>query len=220
MSSTSKSIYSRARRDEKHQRLDITIQEEGPGSLRMKVDAEMNEVGILFRLCAVLYSYQWNIQSARIYTPGPDAISDEFHIVTGQDPAAPTTMNETSMRGLIDDLEKLLFAGVSVLEYLTEHHARVPGKQVERDNPGESCDVVLLNEGKQSVIEVTASDRPGLLLSLSQAFYLMDINIFEGEITTGPGGSVWNRFVVDPGDKRFQSKEFRRRLREELKVLF
>ncbi|MCR9144460.1 MAG: hypothetical protein NXI24_19635 [bacterium] len=215
MSSTSKSIYSRARGDEKHQRLDITIQEAGPGGLRMKVDAEMNEVGILFRLCAVLYSYHWNIQGARIYTPGPNAISDEFHIVTGED---PTAMNEDSMRGLIDDLERLLFGGVSVLEYLTEHHARVPAKERESSEGG--GDVVLLKQGQQSVIEVTAVDRPGLLLSLSQAFYLMDINISEGEITTQPDGAVWNRFAVDPADKRFQSPEFQRRLREELKVLF
>ncbi len=215
MSSTSKSIYSRARGDEKHQRLDITIQEEGSAGLRMKVDAEMNEVGILFRLCAVLYSYHWNIQGARIYTPGPNAISDEFHIVTAGD--QPTAMNEVSMRGLIDDLERLLFGGVSVLEYLTEREARVPARD---HNPGTGGDVQLLNQDNQSVIEVTASDRPGLLLSLSQAFYLMDINIFEGEITTQADGAVWNRFVVDPGDKRFQSPEFRRRLREELKVLF
>lgn len=214
-SSTTKSIYSRARSDEKHQRLDITIQEEGPGSLRMRVDAEMNEVGILFRLCAVLYSYQWNIRSARIYTPGPNSISDEFHIVKGLD---PTAMNEKSMRGLIDDLETLLFGGVSVLEYLTEHHARVPRSERETSN-ADTGDVVLLRQDRQSVIEVTAVDRPGLLLALSQAFYLMDINIFEGEITTDKDGGVWNRFVVDPADARFRSKEFLRRLREELKVL-
>lgn len=173
-SSTSRSIFSRARgargargeadgaADESHQRLDIAIQEEAPGVIRLKVDAAMNEVGILFRLCAVLYCYHWNIQNARINTPGPGAISDEFVIATGEGAA---TMNADSMRSLIDDLERLL-------------------------------------------------------LALSQAFYLMDINIFEAEITTQSDGSVWNRFTVDPNDKRFRSAEFQRRLQEELRVLF
>ncbi len=213
MNPTSKSIYSRARSDEKHHRLDITIQEEAPG-LRMKIDAEMNEVGVLFRLCAVLYSYGWNIRSARIHSPDEKRISDEFHIIPGEDPAV---MDEESVRNLIDDLERLLFAGVSVLEFLTERQARVPRYSQEA-----AGGKVSLKTGpkKRTYIEVTGPDQRGLLLSLSQAFYLMDINIFEAEIETTKEGGIRNTFYVDPGDARFQSPEFQRRLCEELQMLY
>lgn len=211
MKAPNKALYSRSVDDQNH-RLDVSLRDAPPG-VRLKIEAALNEVGVLFRLCAVLYSFNWSIQEARIASPESNRISDDFWIIPG---AGAGASSELQFRSMIDDLEKLLFGGVSVLEYLTQRKAAIPRTEFQAAH-GEVT--LSAKRGGETVIEITGRDKRGLLLILTQAFYLMDIDILEADIHTDPDGRVRNRFVVDPRDERFYSTEFQNRLCEELRVL-
>ena len=202
-------IYSRTLSEKRH-RLEIRVQEDS-GALRLGVEADMNEVRIPYRLCAVFYLYGLNILQARIRSPEGQGIQDEF-LVQLPEGSLPVP----AIRSMIDDLESMLFGGLSVLEYLSRHQAAVP-----RTLPGDREGAVFIEEVEgQLALVVSGRDRPGLLLALAQAFYLMDIDIVQAEIQTETaGGAVRNQFVVDPEDNRFESQEFQRRLLEELRSL-
>ena len=119
------------------------------------------------------------------------------------------------MKALVDDLERLLFGGVSVLEYLNEN--RTPAPRSSGNHPEGSITLKMTATGPE--IQVRGRDKPGLLLALAQAFYLMDINVIEANITTDSKGKIANEFRIDAADERFRSKEFQRRLVEDLKFL-
>ncbi|HMU84354.1 MAG TPA: hypothetical protein PKC35_13490, partial [Leptospiraceae bacterium] len=78
---------------------------------------------------------------------------------------------------------------------------------------------VELNFDEKPLLIVSGSDQPGLLLSLSQAFFLMDIDILEAVIHTDRMGVVRNQFLINPSDSRFGNAEFRKRLVEEIATL-
>ncbi len=210
MKAAHKSVFSRSV-DDLHHRLDISFREENPGA-RIRIEAALNEVGVFFRLCAVLYRFSCNVISARISTPDASRIADEFVVMPGAGRAALT---EADIRTMINDLESLLFGGLSVLDYLKQNQAKAPALK-----PGMPRGAIEIRADEtQTCIEITGRDKAGLLLCLAQAFYLMDIDIVEADIHTDPDGRVRNRFFVDVRDQRFQNPEFKARLAEELGLL-
>lgn len=210
MKGASRAVYSRSI-DEPQHRLDISIREMG-GGLRIRIEAGLNEVGVLFRVCSVLYAYEWAIVAAHINSPAADRISDEFEIMPR--PGAPP-VGEPELRAMVDDLESLLFGGLSVLDYLSARKASPPPPPPA----SAQAEIRVLHEGEQISIEIKGRDRNGLLLGLAQAFYLMDIDVREADIHTDPDGRIRNRFLVYPSDRRFASEEFCARLSEELRQL-
>ncbi len=198
------STYSSNQADKR--RLFVTIQKEDD-DYKLGVETAVNEVGVLFRLCAVLYVYGCDIVHARLSSSENNVVRDEFRIRT------EGTLGDDVIRRMIEDLEQLLFRGLSVLEYLTLKDASAPTVN-NRDGSVEIGE----NDG-HSVITVNTKDKQGLMLTLSQAFFLMDIDIFEASIETQRDGSVRNTFQVAPADKRFDNSEFRKRLGDELTAL-
>lgn len=183
--------------------LELRVRKNGdPDTYEMEVRTRMDEAGVLFRLCAVLFAHRCHIQYAGIGSQASE-VHDEFVV------RAEEELNEPRIRQMLADLRELLFGGLSVLEYLKRHH----GLPVPRACGGE---VSITIAGSLPTIEVMTQDQPGLLLTLAQAFYLMDISIAEAIITTEPSGAVRNTFRVLGTDARFVSPEFRRRLGEEL----
>lgn len=170
----------------------------------MRIESRKNETGVLFRICAVLFAHGFTVLSGKV-TSTSEGIEDEFTMerIDGQ------PSSDQTLRQMVSDFERLLFQGVSVLEYLQENHTRIPDRirrakgnvRLEQDPP---------------VLRITGSDQPGLLLTLSQAFFLMDLDIADAEIRTDSDGLVRNIFRVNPGDRRLLNAEFRRRLVEEL----
>ena len=129
--------------------------------------------------------------------------------------SANVELDESSLKLMIDDLERLLFDGISVLGYLTEHSREAPRPEI---GYGEG-QVFIRDLDEEVVIEVRGQDKAGLLLALSQAFYLMDISIMEASIFTDEKAQVHNLFLIDRSDLRFRNREFRTRLTEELRYL-
>lgn len=210
MESSERAIFSRVAGSSGH-RLDVGVLKE-PGGYRIKIESDGNEVGVLFRLAAVLYCHNWSVMEARINTPERTLISDEF-LIRADDPAQE--LDEMGLKAMIDDLERLLFDGVSVLGYLNERSREAPRPEI---GFGEG-QVFIRDLDEEIIIEVRGKDKAGLLLALSQAFYLMDISIMEASIFTDDKGQVHNLFLVDRSDIRFHNREFRTRLTEELRYL-
>ena len=168
----------------------------------LEVRTDRDEVGVLFRLCAVLYAHGCRIRHASIGKDGP-GIRDEFRIAPG------SALTEVKVQAILEDLRALLFEGLSVLAYLGGR-THLP---VSHSGGG---DVEITGASGDATIEVVTTDQPGLLLSLAQAFYLMDIDIEGAAVTPEPDGRVRNTFRIGGDDARFENAEFRRRLREEL----
>ncbi|MCE9597086.1 MAG: hypothetical protein K8S54_03885 [Spirochaetia bacterium] len=177
---------------------------------RLKIESEKNEVGVLFRLCAVLFVHGFSIVEGRIQSPKNYAIEDEFFL---QLVDSRSNLDEERATEMMNDFERLLFRGVSVLEYLTENERKIPAR--ERKWKGN----VDLTFDEKPMLIVSGSDQPGLMLALSQAFFLMDLDILEAFIHTDRLGVVRNQFLVNPSDRRFANAEFRKRLVEEIATL-
>ena len=184
--------------------LEVVVRE-SEGDYFLEITTGVNEVGLLFRLCAVLLAYDCDIASASIRTSGEE-VQDVFRIHR----AVP--LEPEAIKGIVSDLRSLLFDGVSVLEYLTK-------KGLQLESAGSPGGDVVIEPGPRPAILITTTDKPGLLTALSQAFYLMDIDILEAEIGTLPDGRVENRFYVDGNDDRFSQQAFCTRLSEELQTL-
>ncbi len=173
----------------------------------LRIESQKNETGVLFRICAVLFAHGFTVLSGKVAT-GPNGIEDEFTMerIDG-DPGS-----DQILRQMVIDFERLLFHGVSVLEYLQEHQKRIP------DRMRRARGTVRLDQDPP-VLRIAGSDQPGLLLTLSQAFFLMDLDIEDADIRTDSDGLVRNVFRVNPADTRLKNAEFRRRLVEELSDL-
>jgi len=177
---------------------------------RLKIESEKNEVGVLFRLCAVLYVHGFSILEGRIQSPKNIGIDDEFYLqlLSSQPP-----LDEKKATAMMNDFERLLFRGVSVLEYLTENERLIPARAKTWKG------TVDLTFDEKPFLTVSGSDQPGLMLALSQAFFLMDLDILEAFIHTDRLGVVRNQFLINPSDRRFENAEFRKRLVEEIGTL-
>ena len=186
---------------ESDHRLGLRLRAEGDEYL-LEVTTGTDEVGLLFRLCAVLFAHGCQIRQATIAT-APSGVHDEFRI------RSRAELTEVAVQNMLGDFRALLFGGLSVLGYL-RGRTSLP----EPACAGGEVDIAM--SGGVAKIEVTTPDQPGLLLSLAQAFYVMEINIAEARITTGADGRAQNTFHIAGTDHRFQNSEFRRRLGEEL----
>lgn len=196
-------LYSYSVLDKAHQ-LEFRVRPLGDEYM-LAVRTSADEVGVLFRLCAVLFVHGCSIREATI---GTDAggVRDDFRI-RSQEP-----ITEVGTQAMVADLRDLLFGGQSVLGYLKEQ-AEV---RVREPRGGQ----VTVQAGVDyHEIRLATRDQVGLLLSLTQAFYLMDISIQKATVTTRDDGQVTNTFHIDAGDERFGNAEFRRRLSDELTSL-
>lgn len=189
-------------------RIEVIFQEFLP-VYSIHIKADIDEVGVLFRLCAVLFRYGWNIETGKLGSGKEYTIDDEFSLSPLKKGA---TIDLAQMRQMLDDFETLLFGQLSVLEYLADC---LPEKENQVNTRGS---VQVVQNAEFATIEVEGEDKSGLLLILAQAFFLMDINIGRAEISTVEN-RIKNSFRIKGRDPRFDSKEFCARLKDELQNL-
>lgn len=86
-------------------------------SYALKVNISRNEIGIIYRVTAVLYVHGWNIEEAIAETSVDGYIQDIF-IVRRIDGEA---MTDEHLNAIHLDLKELFYGGVSVMNYLAKH---------------------------------------------------------------------------------------------------
>lgn len=201
-------IYSQPYR-RKTDRLNVTLTKEKGGYL-LVVDALRNAPETLYRLAAVLFVHEWNITHADICTLENLEIIDKF-LVRPVD--SDMAVDELKFENMMFDFEQLLFESPSVSTYLKEREAEL---RFDATGAGQ---VEFYLDANRTYIMLSGFDRPGLLLSITQVFAFMEIDILEARIHTAPGGQVRNSFLLNPTDGRFKDPRFRERLSDGLRML-
>ncbi len=169
-----------------------------------------NRPEILYRLCAVLYAYNWNIGSALIRTTAATEIEDRFVI---RPLYAEAATEQAKFAEMIEDYRDLLMTPSSVAGYLDRYQKKLIHRQTGRAEISFGRDPIRLR------VRVSVPDRPGLLLSILHIFSMMGIDILAAQIETDHEGVAQNTFLVNPGDERFERESFRTLLGDGLKIL-
>ena len=199
-------IYSQPYSRRTH-RLSITLAREND-RFRLKVETLKDAPGTLYRLCAVLFRHDWDIQSAEICSHVQDhQVIDEFVVRPLVDVA--DLVDEIKFEAMMTDFEKLLFEELEVNQYLAKHP--LPQPATGATSPA-SVQVQYENDGARTYLILSGPDCPGLLLMITGVFAGHDVDLLEAHIETSEDQSVRNRFLVNPTDQRFADPEFRESL--------
>lgn len=190
-------------------RLSITLKREGRAFL-LVVDTLTDAPGTLYRLCAVLFRHDWNIEQADICTHENNRVIDRFLVL----PAAGE-IDEIKFEAMMRDFEHLLFEGLDVAAYIADRPLPPPAG----DPDGETVTVEYVETSGRRYLSLSGRDRAGLLLSIARVFALHDVDILEARIQTNPDHTVRNSFLINPTDARFNDPEFRTQLSQELKAI-
>ncbi|MBE7440672.1 MAG: hypothetical protein HS115_19670 [Spirochaetales bacterium] len=164
-------------------------------------ETERDRPGVLFRIAAVLFANDWNIEQASIHTSG-SLIRDEF-LLSGQ--RSGQSLSQLVLEQMRAELETLLSDDLSVIDYLTIKNRDLPTgsftsggvEWVQVPGPG---------------IALTGRDKPGLLTVVAAVFHVVDLNILEAKISSRESGEVRNIFYFDPADVRTRDSNFCLRL--------
>jgi len=207
MKTSPKSFFSAL--DERSRRLNVILSQEEEQT-KLRIETDCNEPGVLFRIAGVLFAHHLLIRRAHITSSGHKTISDEFFVQKEDD----SSIQEKEVKEMIGELEGLLFANHSVLEFLSNKGINIPPPS--HKSAGE---VTVYVDEKKIIIDINGITGPGYLLLISRAFYLTDVNILEAILYLDRDGSTQNRFFVDPSDIRFHNKGFCENLIAEMKDL-
>lgn len=156
----------------------------------LKVNISKNEIGIIYRVTAVLYVHGWNIEEAIAETSTDGYIQDIF-IVRRLDEEG---MKEEHLNAIHKDLKELFYGGISVMNYL----ARYPEKtETLRMKLEETPEIFLFNSeiSDSTVMDLRMRDRSGILFEISQILFLFGIDILSFKAVTD-SGQVRDTFLL------------------------
>ncbi|EQA36723.1 ACT domain protein [Leptospira inadai serovar Lyme str. 10] len=159
-------------------------------SYALKVNISRNEIGIIYRVTAVLYVHGWNIEEAIAETSVDGYIQDIF-IVRRIDGEA---MTDEHLNAIHLDLKELFYGGVSVMNYLAKHPEKIEGLRVKLEQIPE---IFLFNSeiSDSTVMDLRMEDRPGILFEISQILFLFGIDILSFKAVTD-SGQVRDTFLL------------------------
>jgi len=141
--------------------------------------------GLFVRLCGVLTANGLNILSAKIVTSASGIVIDTFRIDHQQEPVNP--LDPDVWAGVRHDIEKVLAEEVDVADLVDAAARRRPApssvrKARKRARIGVEIDNAISRQ--YTVIDVHASDRPGVLFDVADAIYRLGLTIHLAKINT------------------------------------
>ena len=205
MKSLKSAVYSHLI-DRDRYRLEAVFTEMEPG-VQCDIHCNGNESGALYRISAAFFVHGWDIRRGTIQTSHPGYLDDRFTLMRRN--PGPSGIDPDEIRNLVGSLDGLLFHGQPVRDALQERGITL------QNRPVDGLSIKIL-DGKGPGIEVHSPYDPVFLLRMFQSFYMMDVDVLEGEISADPHHGVYTLFWMDPSDIRFTSSEFTGRLVEEL----
>jgi len=141
--------------------------------------------GLFVRLCGVLTANGLNILSAKIMTSASGIVIDTFRVDHQQEPVDP--LDPEVWAAVRRDIERVLAEEVDVAELVDAATRRRPApssvrKARKRARTGVEIDNAISRQF--SVIDVHASDRPGVLFEVADAIYRLGLTIHLAKINT------------------------------------
>ncbi|PJZ25101.1 hypothetical protein CH352_11075 [Leptospira hartskeerlii] len=183
-------------------------------SYALKVNISKNEIGIIYRVTAVLYVHGWNIEEAIAETSMDGYIQDIF-IVKRID-GAP--MTDEHLNAIHADLHELFYGGMSVMNYLANHPEKMESLRAKVETAPE---IFLFNSeiSDSTVMDLRMEDRPGILFEISQILFLFGVDILSFKAVTD-SGQVRDTFLLrlENGSKLNENLHFNR-LKEALNAV-
>jgi [protein-PII] uridylyltransferase len=165
-----------------------------------------DRLGLLQAIAAALSAHRLGVHGAQIYSCDLAADTRDLAMDTGGDEVLAVDLFwvrhnaegfvgvQRALVGMRDDLEKLLAGDVTPVEVAQRHR---PKQGYRGRRPAVASHVIIDNRAspRYTVVEVITGDRPGLLFSLAQAIYELDVSIAVAKIAT-EGTRVVDVFYV------------------------
>lgn len=147
-----------------------------------------NELGVIYRVTAVLFAYGWDILEANFGVDSEGRIEDIFLIRSfkGEE------MGETQLGRIRSDLDSLFFQDVLVVDYLEKFPALI---LTHPSNKPPRIKIFNPSTTDSTILDIQTTDRPGLLFEISQLLYLLDIDIISVTAKTD-GGMIRDSFLL------------------------
>ncbi|MCS7205665.1 MAG: hypothetical protein NZ853_08200 [Leptospiraceae bacterium] len=143
-----------------------------------------DEPGVLYKISVVLYVYGWSILSAKIQNKN-DFIEDVITI----EPTSSITSDQikpSMIEAMEKDLESLLNRQITIGDYLSKYPEKTQ-KLMESlvPNPSTEIEIEVLDKGNTVLkVSIKTPDRVGIIYSITQIFYLSDLNILDFDVET------------------------------------
>ncbi|MCB1308596.1 MAG: hypothetical protein KDK30_10465 [Leptospiraceae bacterium] len=174
----------------------------------LSVQSPYDRPETLYRLCAVLFVYDWTILHAHIHSLSADytkaGIKDSFLIR----PVEGHQVDELKFGSMMADLEMLLFEQPVVSEYIQSRHGSADFTATGHG------DVLFELDGHQ--ITTVTEDRHGIAMEICRIFVEHGLDIHEARLHTDVQKHVRDTFLIDADEKRLHDASFRERLRADL----
>jgi [protein-PII] uridylyltransferase len=176
--------------------------------------------GLFVRLCGVLTAHGLNILSAKIVTSASGIVIDTFrvdHVDHGQSTVDP--LDPEVWAGVRTDIERMLAEEVDVAALVEEAARRRPApSSVRKARKRARTEVQIDNtiSRQYTVIDVYASDRPGVLFAVADAIYRLGLTIHLAKINTYVNQVLDVFYVTDAGGGKVPEGEGLARVRDAL----
>jgi [protein-PII] uridylyltransferase len=171
--------------------------------------------GLFVRLCGVLTANGLNILSAKIVTSASGVVIDTFRVDHQQEPVNP--LEPEVWAGVRRDIERVLAEEVAVADLVDAAARRRPvpssvRKARKRARTGVEIDNAISRQ--YTVIDVHASDRPGVLFEVADAIYRLGLTIHLAKINTYVNQVLDVFYVTDAAGSKVPDGDAIERVRE------
>lgn len=171
-----------------------------------------DEPGLFAKICGVLTANSLNILSAQINTWGNGVAVDIFQV---QNLIPENLFSFPRWSKIQEELKEVLEKKKTVEELLARFslplfHRFYPSRQTSR--------VEIDNETSDfyTIIEIFASDRPGLLYQIAQKFYTLGLNIWSAKVSTKVDQVVDVFYIQDESGAKIIEEEKLLKIKEEI----
>ena len=156
----------------------------------LKISFSEDELGTAYRITAVLLVHGFDILEATAETMDDGHVRDVFLIRNLQN----KQLNDSMLASIKHDLDTLFFGDMSVMEYIKSHSIDVKKSLTDKKT---ETQVRLYNpEGSDNtVMDIIAKDRKGLLFQVTQILFLFGIDIISFKAETSEG-TVRDSFLL------------------------
>lgn len=156
----------------------------------LKVTVSGDEMGIIYRVTAVLYAHGWDILEAMAETSQEGYVQDVF-VVRSQN---GDDMTESKLRAIREDLNSIFFRSLSVFDYMEDKEFNTLSKN---RMPDPTAVVKLYNPVSSdfTVMDIRMKDRPGILFQITQVLHFFGIDIVTFSALTDQG-QIRDSFLI------------------------